>query len=43
MVKQILNMSNITKTYDIGEEKQQVLKGINFSVEEGEFVAILGP
>ena len=27
----------------VGEENVQVLKNINFNVDEGEFVAILGP
>ena len=36
-------MVNICKGYMVGEEKVQVLKNINFNVDEGEFVAILGP
>ena len=36
-------MVNICKGFDLGEDKVQILKNINFNVEEGEFVAILGP
>ncbi|MTO64994.1 ATP-binding cassette domain-containing protein, partial [Turicibacter sanguinis] len=31
------------KSYVLGDEEQVVLKGINFRVNEGEFVSILGP
>jgi putative ABC transport system ATP-binding protein len=40
---EILNMKNIVKTYVMGEEVQTVLKSINLTVNEGEFVSILGP
>lgn len=43
MNKVILNMTNIVKTYRMGEEDQVVLKGIDMSVQEGEFISILGP
>ena len=36
-------MKNIVKSYVLGDEEQVVLKGINFRVNEGEFVSILGP
>lgn len=35
-------MENITKTYTIGEENVAVLTGINLSIEQGEFVSIMG-
>ncbi|MEW6570658.1 MAG: ABC transporter ATP-binding protein [Nitrospirota bacterium] len=35
-------LENIRKTYRIGGIEVEVLKGINFQVEEGEFVAIMG-
>lgn len=35
-------MENITKTYTIGEENVAVLRGINLSIEQGEFVSIMG-
>lgn len=39
----IISMKNICKSYDVGTEKLNVLKGIDFNVKKGEFVAILGP
>jgi len=43
MNKEIVKMNHIVKSYQMGEEEQIVLKGIDFTVNEGEFVAILGP
>ena len=43
MVEDILSMKNITKSYYLGEEEQLHLKGINLTVNRGEFVSILGP
>ncbi len=43
MSKKILSMSSIVKTYHMGMEEQEVLKGINLEIYEGEFVSILGP
>ncbi len=40
---QILNMKNIVKTYQMGDEEQTVLKSINLVINKGEFVSILGP
>lgn len=39
----MIKMVNICKGYMVGDENVQVLKDINFNVDEGEFVAILGP
>ena len=43
MKKKILEMTDIVKIYRMGEEDQMVLKGINLTVNEGEFISILGP
>lgn len=40
---EILTMSNIVKTYQMGEEEHVVLKGINLRVNDGDFIAVLGP
>lgn len=40
---EILNLKNIIKTYEMGEEEQTVLKNINLTIDKGEFVSILGP
>lgn len=37
-----LELKNICKTYGEGDSKTEVLSDINLSIEEGEFVAIVG-
>ena len=39
----MIQVTDITKTYGSGPEAYTALKGISFSVEKGEFVAIMGP
>jgi len=43
MDRQILRMNNIVKTYQMGDEEQIILKGIDLKMNEGEFISILGP
>jgi len=40
---QILKVDNLTKVYGKGENEVKALDGISFTVEKGEFVAIIGP
>ncbi len=40
---QLLTMHNIVKEYTLGEEISTVLKGIDLTVNVGEFLAVLGP
>ena len=42
MVKKLVVLKNITKSYKTGKISYQVLKGINLEVEEGDFLAIMG-
>ncbi|WP_277883072.1 MULTISPECIES: ABC transporter ATP-binding protein [unclassified Nostoc] len=35
-------MESITKTYQLGEMKVPILKGIHLAIEEGEYVSIMG-
>lgn len=42
-MKTIIACDNITKTYVNGEIETTVLKGLSFSIHQGEFVAIIGP
>ncbi|HEA83678.1 MAG TPA: ABC transporter ATP-binding protein, partial [Thermodesulfobacterium geofontis] len=42
MVKKLVVLKNITKSYKTGKMSYQVLKGINLEVEEGDFLAIMG-
>jgi len=39
----MIEVKNITKTYGHGDTEFQALKGISFTIEDGEFVAIMGP
>jgi macrolide transport system ATP-binding/permease protein len=39
----IVEIKNITKTYHMGTVSVPVLHGISLSIEEGDFVAIMGP
>ncbi len=39
----MIEVKNITKTYGIGDMAFQALKGVSFTIEDGEFVAIMGP
>ena len=40
---EILRVENLTKVYGKGENEVRALDGVSFSVEKGEFVAIIGP
>lgn len=40
--KTIIEFKNIVKTYGVGDAKTYALNGINLSIKEGEFVAIMG-
>ncbi|MBV7297062.1 lipoprotein-releasing ABC transporter ATP-binding protein LolD [Enterovibrio paralichthyis] len=42
MSNTLLTCTNVTKTYQEGELETQVLKGVSFSIEKGELVAIVG-
>jgi putative ABC transport system ATP-binding protein len=39
----IIEMQSIRKVYDTGKVKVEALKGIDFAVAPGEFVAVVGP
>ena len=40
---EIIKMSEITKSFQIGKRKVQVLRGVDLSVKAGEMLAIMGP
>lgn len=40
---EILRIENLTKVYGSGENEVRAVDGISFSVEKGEFLAIIGP
>ncbi len=39
----IIQVENVTKTYHIGAVEVPAVRGVSFSVEPGEFIAIVGP
>src|SRR6266576_5806625 len=39
----MIEIKNITKTYGSDQTAFQALKGVTFTIEDGEFVAIMGP
>lgn len=39
----IIEAKNLVKTYSLGEVEVEVLKNINLSIKNGEFVSIMGP
>lgn len=40
---EIIKAENVCKSYQIGEEVLHVLKGVDFSIEENDFILIMGP
>ncbi|HJT17489.1 MAG TPA: ABC transporter ATP-binding protein, partial [Thermoanaerobaculia bacterium] len=41
--KALIQLENIAKTYDSGENAVQALRGVDVAIQQGEFVAIIGP
>ena len=39
----LITLKGITKNYVMGKETLQVLKGIDLTIEKGEYVALMGP
>ncbi len=39
----MIEVKNITKTYVTGDNETHALRGVSFTIEDGEFVAIMGP
>ena len=42
-MSKVLEVKDLCKTYIVNKRQNNVLKNVNFSVEEGEMVAIMGP
>ncbi len=39
----LIKITNLTKTYKMGEEIVQALKGVSLTIEKNEYVALMGP
>jgi putative ABC transport system ATP-binding protein len=42
-IQQVISIKNLNKSYKMGSYVLPVLKNLNFNVEKGEFVALMGP
>src|SRR4026207_1954507 len=43
MMKPLISVRDLTKTYDLGETQVHALRGVTLDVLPGEFVALTGP
>ena len=39
----LIELRDVSKTYDLGEVKVEALKHISLDIEQGEYVALVGP
>ena len=42
MAKEMISFKNVTKVFGKGEAQQKAVDDISFTIDEGEFVVILG-
>ena len=42
MGKTVISIENIKRNFQVGDETVHALRGVSFSIEEGEFVTIMG-
>jgi len=39
----LLQLANVTKSFKLGDRTMQIVKGVDVTIEKGEFVSIMGP
>lgn len=42
-MSQVLKVNNLCKTYIVNKQQNHVLRNVNFAMEEGEFISVMGP
>jgi putative ABC transport system ATP-binding protein len=42
-IMKLIEIKNITKVYEMGEEKLFALRGVDLNIEQNEYIAIMGP
>ena len=40
---EVVKIENVTRTYKVGKIETQALRGVNLSIKNGEFTALIGP
>ena len=43
MSETVVKIENVVRTYKMGDNEVQALKGVSFKIKQGEFLAIMGP
>jgi len=43
MDRDVIHLDNLTKTYFMGDTQVKALRGVTYTIKEGDFVAIMGP
>lgn len=43
MNETVVKLENVIRTYQMGDNEVQALKGVSFEIKQGEFLAIMGP
>ena len=40
---EVVKIDNVTRVYQVGKVETQALRGVNLTIESGEFTALVGP
>ncbi|MCQ2582768.1 MAG: ABC transporter ATP-binding protein [Treponema sp.] len=43
MTNSVVKLENVVRTYVMGDNEVQALKGVSFEIQQGEFISIMGP